>query len=303
MMKKTTFCIIVLAFIVVLAAIIYISIENKNKDKYEFKENTFYYSQSRGTPNYNISLKEENENTTTYKVNFESRSFLDYKTTIYGLLIMPKNMKNVPGLILLPGGSVTKETESTLGTKIANLGYVVLTFDQRGVGETGGYYLGLEEDYKVFSQGKEPIQHLSVYDVLKAYDVLKKIKEVDKNNIGIAGESMGGRYAIIAASMDKRMKGVIVISSSGFHIQNENQPYTPYLISIDPDHYVGKISPNYVFMIHSSNDSVISLNDSKITFNLAKEPKKFYEVNNCPHGYCEAMYNELQNDLKTLFEK
>jgi uncharacterized protein len=302
MKKKTKYFILILAFILI-AVIIYFIIQNNNKDKYSFKDNSFSYSENRGNPVYTLNLKEEKENVLIYRVNFESRNFLDYQTKIYGLLIMPKNKINVPGLVLLPGGSVTKESEAILGEKIANLGYAVLTFDQRGIGETGGYYLGFQEDYGIFLQGKEPVQHLSVYDALKAYDVLKKIDNVDKNNIAIAGESMGGRYAIIAAALDKRLKGVIVISSSGFHIQNENMPYTPYLFSIDPDNYIDRISPNYVFMLHSSNDTTILLKDAKITFDLAKDPKKFYEITTCPHGYCEAMYEELKSDLNVVFRK
>lgn len=300
-MKKKTFYLVLILFFILIIITAYFSIENKNKNKYYFKDNLFSYSKNRGDPIYTLSFKEEKDNLKIYRVNFESRDFLDYKTKIYGLLIIPKNKINAPCLILLPGGSVTKEAESTLGEKIANLGYVVLTFDQRGIGETGGYYLGLQDDYKIFSQGKEPIQHLSVYDALKAYDVLKKISNIDKNNIAIAGESMGGRYAIIAAALDKRLKGVIVISSSGFHIQNESMSYTPYLFSVDPDNYIDKISPNYVFMLHSLNDSMIPLKEAKITFDLAKEPKKFYEVKDCPHGYCEEMYEELKEDLRVIF--
>lgn len=300
-MKKKTFYVILIFFIVLVIIATYFTIENKNKDKYYFKNNSFSYSENRGNPIYILSLKEEKDNLEIYRVNFESRDFQEYATKIYSLLIVPKNKTNVPGLILLPGGSVKKESESILGEKIANLGYAVLTFDQRGIGETGGYYLGFQDDYNIFLQGKEPVQHLSVYDALKAYDVLKKIENIDKNNIAIAGESMGGRYAIIAAALDKRLKGVIVISSSGFHIQNESMPYTPYLFSVDPDKYIDKISPNYVFMLHSLNDSMIPLKDAKTTFNLAKEPKKFYEVKDCNHGYCEEMYEELKEDLRIIF--
>ncbi|MFA6974267.1 MAG: alpha/beta hydrolase [Parcubacteria group bacterium] len=302
-MKKKTFYLVLVLLIILSVITAYFVIQNKNKDKYYFNGNSFSYSENRGNPDYNISLNETKDNLEIYNVNFDSKNFLDYKTKIYGLLIIPKNDKNVPGLVLLPGGSVTKESEAILGEKIANLGYAVLTFDQRGVGETGGYYLGFQDDYNIFAQGKEPVQHLSVYDALKAYDVLKKIDDVDKNNIAIAGESMGGRYAIIAGAIDKRLKGVIVISSSGFHVQNENMPYTPYLFSVDPDNYIGKISPNPVFMLHSLNDSVISLKDAKITFDLAKEPKKFFEVKDCPHGYCEEMFEELKTDLKVVFGK
>jgi dienelactone hydrolase len=299
--KKRTLYTIIVLFVILAVVTAYFIIENKNQDKYYFKDNSFSYSQDRGNPVYTLELKKENDSVEVYNINFQSRNFLNFTTKIYGLLIIPKNKDNVPGLVLLPGGSVTKESESILGEKIANLGYAVLTFDQRGIGETKNYYLGFQEDYNIFAQGNEPTQHLSVYDALKAYDVLKKMKNIDKNNIAIAGESMGGRYAIIAAALDKRLKGVIVISSSGFHVKNENKPYSPYLLSIDPDTYISGISPNKIFMLHSSNDTTIPISDAKITFALAKDPKKFDEITTCSHGYCEGMYEMLKGDLMEMF--
>ena len=154
-----------------------------------------------------MSFNSTNGSLEIYNLAFQSRNFLNYTTKIYGLLFIPKSDKPVPGLVLLPGGSVPKENEAGLARIIANLGYAVLTIDQRGIGQTGGYYLGFQDDYKVFASGNEPVQHLSVYDALASYDVLKQIKGVDKDNMAIAGESMGGRYAIIAAAIDKRLKG------------------------------------------------------------------------------------------------
>jgi len=217
------------------------------------------------------------------------------------LLFKPKSSSNVPGLVLLPGGSVTKESESILAEKIAKLGYAVLTIDQRGVGQTGGYYLWLDQDYNVFLNGNEPIQQLSVYDGLASTDILRDVEGIDKNNIAISGESMGGRYAIIAAAQDKRLKGALIISSAGFNFKKTDEPYDSYLISVDPDHYIDKISPNKLFMLHGSNDSMINLGDAEQTFSLAKEPKRFFIAEGCSHGYCDKMYDEVVADLKILF--
>jgi len=46
---------------------------------------------------------------------------------------------------------------------IANLGYAVLVIDQRGIGQTGGSYPSLQDDYEYIYLGKESIQHLGVY--------------------------------------------------------------------------------------------------------------------------------------------
>jgi fermentation-respiration switch protein FrsA (DUF1100 family) len=272
------------------------------KDPYSFKEDSFSYSAFRGPTKYNLSLKETNETFDTYNVQFKSRPLLNYETLIYGLLFIPKKQEKVPVLILLPGGGVTKENEAELAKTITNWGYAVLTIDQRGIGQTDGYYPNYEDDYRIFAQGKEPIQHLSVYDALRSYDLLKKIKEIDKENIAIIGESMGARYAIIAAALDKRLKGVIAISTSGFHIKKDSlEQENNYFLSIDPDHYIDKISPRPIFMFHGTNDTMVKLDSAKITFNLAKEQKKLFIAEGCGHGYCKEMEKNLKNSLKELF--
>ena len=126
------------------------------KDSYEFKYNTLSYSEDRGGE-YEISLKFVNDSVEVYNVNFESKSFIDKETVIYGLLFMPVGLIDVRGLVFLPGGGMTKEQAFVHGMILAELGYGVLVIDQRGVGETGGKYLNFDSDYQIFSQGMEPM--------------------------------------------------------------------------------------------------------------------------------------------------
>ena len=184
---------------------------------------------------------------------------------------------------------------------LANEGYASLTIDQRGIGQTGGLYPSMEQDYEISKQN-EPIQHISIYDALHSFDLLRDIREIDKNNVIMMGESMGGRYALISTAIDKRIKGVITISASGYHVsQNDPSSYTDYLVSIDPDHYINKIFPRDIIMFHGTNDSLISSNSAKQTFNLANQPKKFYLAEGCTHGYCDKMQSDLLNSLKETF--
>lgn len=274
-----------------------------NKDPYSFEGDKFSYSANRGSSDYSMSLNQINETFDVFNINFKSKNFLENPTMIYGLLFLPKSDNNVPGLVLLPGGGVSKEAETGTAVKIAQLGYAVLTIDQRGIGQTGGYYLGYEQDYQVFSQGKEPIQHLSVYDALKSFDILRNIKGVDKENIAIMGESMGARYAIIAAALDKRIKGVITISTSGFHVKKDSSDQTNnYYLSIDPDNYISDISPRQIFMFHGTNDTMVKPESAKQTFDLAKEPKQFFTADGCGHGYCDKMYDDLKESLAKIFK-
>jgi uncharacterized protein len=276
----------------------YFALKHFSRDSYSFHGNTFSY-EHRGIPSFSQKLLSHNGTLDIYSVSFKSRKFLDSETTVYGLLVMPPGI-NVPGVVLLPGGGVTKEAELPTAFKIAKLGYAVFTIDERGVGETDGPYPSFEQDYLYFLQGKEPIQHLSVYDALASFDVMGSIKNVDRSNIGIIGESMGGRYAIIAAALEPRIRGFIGISTAGFNVPDSAG--NSYLFSIDPDRYIAKISPRPVFMIHSINDSKVPIESAEITFGIAKEPKKFYAIDGSVHGYSDAILDDLKESLDVLFK-
>ena len=298
MKKRKLFALLIILIIIIGIYFIYFRNLKNHEPVYQFKGDKFYYSLERGKIEYEMIFRSDNISYEMYNISFYSRDFLQYKTKIYGILLMPKNKINFAGVVLLPGGGGTKENEIGLATLIANEGYAVLTIDQRGIGETGGYYLSFQDDYKVFLQGGEPVQHLSVYDALASTDVLRNMKNIDKNKILIAGESMGGRYAIIAAAIDKRIKGVLAISTSGFHVKSDSSNESNFYLSIDPDHYISDISPNYVIMLYGRNDSMISLRDAQFTYNLAGEPKKFFIFDKCGHGYCKDMDDEIKRILQ-----
>jgi uncharacterized protein len=301
--KKRT---IYTTLLVILAIILFylLFIHGSVKNTYNFEGNKFSYSQNRGYVDYGMIYNFTNDSIAIYKLNFPSRNFLNYTTEIYGLLFLPQGKYNLPGVVLLPGGGGTKEGESKLAMLIAQQNYTVITIDQRGIGETGGYYLSLEQDAQIVSRGQEPIQHLSVFDALRAFDVLSEMNQVDKNNIALVGESMGGRYALIATALDHRIKGFVGISTAGFHFPKSYQDSsTSFYLSIDPDSYVADIYPRKVAFIHGNNDSVISLESAQKTFSLAKEPKSIFIANGCNHGYCPAMHDELLAQLRNIFGK
>jgi dienelactone hydrolase len=303
--------IISIIIVIIIALIIggyfyYKSINSVKLDKviYELRGDTLYYSQNRGIVDYSKSLQSSNDSFDTYNINFQGRAFMKHPLRFYGLLYMPKNKKNVPGVVFLPGGGVIKENAASTAIKICEMGYAVLVIDQRGLGQTKGQYLNIKDDYMVFLKGEEPIQHLSVYDALKAFDVLRAINGVDKNNIAIYGESMGSRYGIIATALDNRIKGMVAVSTSGFNITHEdNSQAENYLMSIDPDHYIDKISPRPIIMIHGTNDSVVNISDARRTFAKAFDPKEFHVAEGCQHGYCDKMYDFIKEGFKRIFGK
>jgi uncharacterized protein len=274
----------------------------KKETYFDYNTNKINYPNSRAAPQFTIFKLNETDNYTIDKISFKGKPFLDQQATIYGLLFLPKSSGKVPGIVMLPGGGVKKENEPA-ATAYANMGYAVLVIDQRGIGETAGYYPGYEQDRAVFQEKQEPIQFLGVNDALRAIDVMRQINSVDKNKIIISGASMGGRYALIAAALDDKILGAVIISSSGFNVEETDARYDSYFLAIDPDRYVKDISPKKLVMLHSKTDDMIPLADAQYTFSVANEPKSFYTVDNCTHGYCDAMYPFIEKELKEMTGK
>ncbi len=240
-------------------------------------------------------------NLSIHKIIYQSRN-----GNIYGLLVLPATAAELlPGVVLLPGAGVSKESELDLAKKIASLDAAVLAIDQRGTGETNGYFPSLDEDFQSFINEKEPVQHLMVYDALRAYDLLHTAPFVDPERIIIAGESLGGRIAVIAAAVDKNINGVLIISSAGFDFKDKGDlKKDAFIKSIDSDHYIEQITPRKLVIIHSLNDTIISITSAVHSFSKAQEPKQFILVNDtrCNHGYCDSMYNELVAALDYLVD-
>ena len=276
----------------------------KEKDKIEWlvdNEGYLYYPLDRGNARFMRQNYSETESLSISKIIFESK-----KGNVYGLLVLPKNItEQLPGIILLPGAGVGKESELKLAEKIAELGAVVLTIDQRGVGETGGNFPTLKEDFASFLSAKEPYQHLMVYDALKAYDLMYSAPFVDPERIIIAGESLGGRIGIIAAAIDRRINGVLVISSAGFDFEITNDTrVNAFLKSIDSEHYIDLITPRKLVMMHNANDNAVPVSSAIRAYSKAQEPKRFVLVNDtaCNHGYCDSMYDGLVESLDFLVD-
>ena len=258
------------------------------------QDGTLSYT-NRPPVNYTQTLLNETGNAIMYRLVFDSKG-----QTIYGLLAIPKNSPKarngrIPGIFILYGATMNKEGEwRGLGQDLAEMGFAVLIIDQRGWGETGGIVPSFQADYSTFSDGREPVQHLMVYDALRSYDILKSRPEIDPARIYASGESMGGRYAIIAASIEKGMAGTLIISSAGYGIPDTQDPQVVRLLnSINPDHYVAGISPRPLVMVHSRNDNVVPFESGKATFDKTGEPKKLIVTEGVGHSYVRAEMKRL----------
>ncbi len=257
---------------------------------------------SLSSPEYQLTPLNAENSTALYNVKFTSRD-----AQISGLLLIPEQLKgdkaqSVPGIVLLPGATVTKEREQGLAKYLCSLGYASLTLDQRNLGG-----IDMDGDLQMFLKGQEPTENKMVYDALAAAEILRSRPEIDPNRIIYAGESNGARFAIIACALDPKARGVIAISTSGFSVNQAiasgmlNDPQMiRFYRSIDPETYLAKIPPRKLVMMHSQKDPIIPYEQGKDLFSKASEPKAFYTVNCSVHGRCAEMDPFIESELKNM---
>ena len=108
-------------------------------------------------------------------------------------------------VIVHPGSSVKEQTAAIYGEKMAEKGYVTLTFDASYQGESGGEPRGLEDPAA------------RVEDIRCAVDFLTTLPYVGEDRIGILGICAGGGYAVNASMTEHRIKavGTVVAANIG----------------------------------------------------------------------------------------
>ncbi len=133
---------------------------------------------------------------TTQDVSFRT----DDGVTIAGTLFLPG--KPGPGIMLLHALSRTREDWHTTANRLADAGFVVLTFDLRGHGASGPLPAGTD---------LSDLTRMTA-DVRAARAFLASRKEVAPNRIGIAGASIGANLAILLAANDPTVRSLVLLS-------------------------------------------------------------------------------------------
>jgi dienelactone hydrolase len=218
---------------------------------------------------------------TNASLNLSRISFRNIDEEIYGLLAVPPDPRGA--LILAPGAGVTKDGERERVKTYARAGCAALVLDLRGnQGETKGKPFDPERDFLAFDGGSWPEFYKTVCDLSAARGWMLHWWRVP---VYVMGASNGGRYASIAAAADPNFAGYIGVSTSGFGLAGNR--YTGnasrFLLSIDPDHAIGKISPRPVWIFHSKRDTIIPFEQGEELYSRAGNPKVFI-VFNGTHG-------------------
>jgi pimeloyl-ACP methyl ester carboxylesterase len=132
--------------------------------------------------------------------------------SIAGTLTKPAAVgrMRLPTVVLVGGaGPVDRDSSvagipimSQLAGTLADQGYLVLRYDKRGVGQTGGRTeVATHQDY--------------ADDLIGVVKWLARRDDVDSRRIAVAGHSEGGAVAMIAAAREKKIGALILLDATG----------------------------------------------------------------------------------------
>jgi uncharacterized protein len=134
------------------------------------------------------------------KVTFKNKLGME----VVGNLFAPKNLQRdaqLPAIVVgHPMGAVKEQSANLYATKLAEQGFVTLSFDLSFWGESEG-------------QPRNTVApEIYVDDFSAAVDFLSTRRVVNKDNIGVLGICGSGSFAISAAQIDPRIKAIATVS-------------------------------------------------------------------------------------------
>jgi dipeptidyl aminopeptidase/acylaminoacyl peptidase len=238
--------------------------------------------------------------------------FISDGELLKGNFLVPEGARSFPGICKFHGLPGSPDQVSGVASRLADAGFVVLTFDFRGFRSSGG----------LFSLANE------VRDAWNAVSHLLRFEKVMKGWVGVYGASYGGAIAILAATKDKRINAVCirapVYDTLEFASSPLIQPQVNYLLENFPDEMHGlsnpktrenllkgmledakklnpileiqKISPRPLLIITGDADAEIKLDEVRAFYESAKQPKKLIVIEDADHELTNPRAFEETNE-------
>lgn len=143
-------------------------------------------------------------------------------TRLAGSLWVPKDTKDkLPAILLAHGwGGRRSSLDQTYAPKFTAAGFVVLSFDYRGWGDSDGKLVMVEPQPQADEQSEVTVRARLIREVIDPFDQIQDITNalaylvgeatVDTEHIGLWGTSFGGGHAIYMGAHDPRIKAIVV---------------------------------------------------------------------------------------------
>lgn len=175
-----------------------------------------------------------------FAVEVESREVTVWSqgTRIDGDLWRPKGLsgdEKVPGIVVVHGWGGTKDHLNTAYVpQFAKLGFVVLTIDYRGWGDSDAILMADEPQPKADKNGYVNVRMKALkqlvdpvtqtQDTLAALHFIAGEPNVDSSKLGLWGSSLGGGVVMASAIRDSRVKAMVTQIGATNTVGNLNMP-------------------------------------------------------------------------------
>lgn len=237
-------------------------------------------------------------------IQVEDIQFLSANLHLTGTLYTPeRRVGTYPGVILCHGGTQYGRNlalYAVLARSLAEHGYIVVTFDFRGFGNS--------EDPHQF----ETFADLDfVQDIVSAVDYLTRLNAVDHSRLYVVGHSFGAGVAFLAGIRDARISKVVSISpgrgtDQRFFGENATEPdYPSHRLSadmkiqppipkaiIDPhlQDYTAAEFPKFpvhppVLLLDGAKESAQELECLREVYDRLTAPKAYRTISNADHYF------------------
>ena len=135
-----------------------------------------------------------------FEMAFQAIQFFSHGTPVNGWFIPATASASQPPAIVLSHGWCKNSVEMLpLAQLLHQHGFALLVYDARGHGSSG-------------ENGPITILKLAE-DILAGIDYLATRSDIDQKRLGVLGRSIGGSAAILAASMDRRIRTIVSCSA------------------------------------------------------------------------------------------
>ncbi len=190
--------------------------------------------------------------------------------SLNGWMLKPKNTTAKITLLHLHGNSGAILNQHQAISPLLSSGFQIFVFDYSGFG---------------FSTGKATRENILI-DALSAFDYLQQRPEVAGTKMLIYGQSIGGHLAaVVAEQRQAKLDGLVIEGafSSYKAIAGKKVPVLGKLFSKKGFSAIDALQQfeKPVLVIHSTEDKVVPFYMGKKLYSNAKDPKSFYEIEEC----------------------